>query len=46
MDEFMLKRSTEGLNKAQVKSANAFNDFIDKLIKRHFTLIEEYKDSN
>lgn len=46
MNKFMVKRSTEGLNKVQLKSANAFNDFIDKLIKRDFTLIEEYKGSN
>lgn len=46
MNEFMIKKNTKGLNKVQLKSANAFNDFIDKLKKRGFVLIEEYKGSN
>lgn len=46
MNKFMIKRSTDGLNQMQLKSANAFNDFIDKLNKRGFVLIEEYKGSN
>ena len=46
MNEFMKKRSTEGLNQVQLKSANAFNDFIDKLIKRGYILTEPYKLGN
>lgn len=42
MNEFMQRKNLEGLNGSEIRSANALNDFIDKLINEEYELTELY----